>query len=142
MAVSNFSPKFLLLLLKGAESPVEITLPSKAKALQLRRLLYGLRSEMRKENHPLVETVEMCEIRLSELQSGQYLMLVQPSGGDFEQELELAGITLGEESVEEARKRLGMVDGLITGQERIAREWQGSSEDQQDAFIKNLFDKE
>jgi hypothetical protein len=44
--------------------------------------------------------------------------------------------------VEEARRRLGMVEGLITGQEKLSREWEGSSEDQQDAFIKNLFDKE
>lgn len=142
MAVSNFSPKFLLLLLKGAEEPVDVILPTKAKAYQLRRLLYGLRAEMRKEFHPLLETVEMCEIRLHELQSGEYQMTVQPTGGDFEAELAGAGIDLGDESVEEARRRLGMVEGLITGQEKLSREWEGSSEDQQDAFIKNLFDKE
>lgn len=142
MAVSNFNPRFLLLLIKAAEEPVQMGPMNKAKAYQLRRLLYGLRAEMRKEHHPLVETVEAVELSIENLGDAQYKLHARPSGTNFDDLLDGAGIQLPEgKSITQVKDELGMNKSSLTGSQILSREWEGSTEDEQDSFIQNLFDR-
>lgn len=113
MPVANFGTVYMMTLEKALSEPVILKFPTKQGAYTVRRRLYGLRAEMRKEFHPLADEVEAVEISVYQEEGGPaWILAVQMSGEKFSSVFEEAGLpSLSPEEAKAYRERMGMAKG-------------------------------
>ena len=90
MPVHSYAPELLELLIRVGDGRREtIPLASEKVAHRLRFRLHNLRKEMRKENHPLLHTVERAKFKI---QANPPALVCFQSDTDFAEAIRAAGI--------------------------------------------------